>query len=64
MTAKQIGAAIRALSPGLAALLEVLALLAGAMLIAYGAWEAYRPAGPIVLGALLITGVILRARGS
>jgi hypothetical protein len=45
------------------ALLETLALLAGAGLIAFGAWEVYRPAGPIVGGVLLIAGVILRARG-
>jgi len=64
MTAKQIGTAIRALGPGLAGLTENVVLLSGAALIAYGAWEAYRPAGPIVLGALLITGAILRARGS
>lgn len=64
MIAKHINAAMRALAPGLAALVEALALLAGVGLVAYGAWEAYRPAGPMVGGALLITGVILRARGS
>jgi hypothetical protein len=45
------------------ALLETLALLAGAGLIAFGVWEAWRPGGPIVGGVLLIVGVILRARG-
>lgn len=62
-TAKHLNAAIRALAPALAALLEVSLLLAGATSIAFGAWEAYRPAGPIVGGVLLIAGVILRARG-
>lgn len=39
-------------------------LLAGAALIAYGAWQVYRPAGYIVGGVLLIAGVILQARGN
>jgi hypothetical protein len=47
----------------LASVIEVAALFAGAGLIAFGAWQAYPPAGPIVGGILLITGVILRARG-
>lgn len=64
MIAKHISAAVRALGPGVAALTEAAILLAGAGLIAYGAWEAYKPAGPIVGGILLIAGVILRARGS
>lgn len=46
------------------ALIEASLLLLGAALIAYGAWQAYRPAGPIVGGGLLIAGVILRARGN
>lgn len=62
--ANQINAALRALGPPLAALTEVLLLLLGAALVAYGAWQVYRPAGPIVGGTLLIVGVILRARGS
>lgn len=61
--AVHIGVALRALGQPLGALIEVLLLLSGAGLIAYGAWEAYRPAGPIVGGILLIAGVILRARG-
>jgi len=64
MIAKQISSAIRALTPALAAFTEAIVLLVGAALVAYGAWEAYRPAGPIVGGTLLITGVILRARGN
>lgn len=61
--AQHIGTALRALGPPLGAALETLALLAGAGLIAYGAFEVYKPAGPIVGGVLLIAGVILRARG-
>jgi len=64
MIAKHIGAAVRALGPALGNAFEAGLLLAGAGLISYGAWEAYRPAGPIVGGVLLIAGVILRARGS
>ena len=64
MIAKHIGAAMRALAPGLASLLEASVLLGGAGLVAYGAWQTYPPAGPIVGGVLLIAGVILRARGS
>lgn len=62
--ARHIGTAIRALGPGIASLIEATLLLAGAALIAFGAWEAYAPAGPIVGGVLLIAGVILRARGN
>jgi hypothetical protein len=62
--AKHIGSALRALGPPMGALLETLLLLAGAALISYGAWEAWKPAGPIVGGILLIAGVILRARGN
>lgn len=63
MIAKHISAAIRAMGPGLGALTEGALLLAGAGLIAYGAFEVYRPAGSIIGGILLIAGVILRARG-
>jgi hypothetical protein len=63
MIAERIATALRALGPPMAALIEVLALLSGAALIAYGAFEVYKPAGPIVGGLLLIAGVILRARG-
>jgi hypothetical protein len=62
--ARHIGTAIRALGPGLASIIEAALLLAGAALIAFGAWQAYPPAGPIVGGALLIAGVILRAKGA
>jgi len=61
--AKHIGTALRALGPPMGALVETLSLLGGAALVAYGAFEIYRPAGPIVGGVLLIAGVILRARG-
>lgn len=64
MIANHIAAALRALREPLGNLVEALLLIAGAALIAYGAWEAYKPAGPIVGGVLLITGVILRARGN
>jgi hypothetical protein len=37
--------------------------LTGVGLIAYGAWLVYRPAGAIVLGAMLVIGVVLTARG-
>lgn len=64
MVAEQIGKALRALAPGFSALGESAVLIAGAALIAYGAWQAYPPAGPIVGGILLIAGVILKSRGS
>jgi len=60
MIAKQIGAAIREVG---GSFVETVLLLGGAGLVSYGAWEAYPPAGPITAGALLIAGVILRARG-
>lgn len=63
MIANRIGAAARALGPGLAVLMEAGILLAGAGLIAYGAWQAYPPAGPVVGGTLIVAGTILRARG-
>lgn len=62
--ARNINNALRAWGPGLGSFLEAVLLLAGAALISYGAWQAYPPAGPIAGGALLITGVILRARGN
>lgn len=34
----------------------------GAGLVSYGCWEIYRPAGLIVLGAMLLTAGMLRAR--
>lgn len=64
MIAKHIGAALRAIAPAVGSLLELVALLAGAALIAFGAWQAYAPAGPMVGGVLLIAGVLLRARGA
>lgn len=36
--------------------------IAGAGLVAYGAWEIYRPAGFIVGGVLLIAGAWLHGR--
>jgi hypothetical protein len=62
--ARHIGSALRALGPGLASLIEAALLILGAALIAFGAWQAYPPAGPIVGGVLLIAGVILRAKGA
>jgi ABC-type protease/lipase transport system fused ATPase/permease subunit len=51
------------LSARLAALARDLAGLAGAGLVAYGAWLVYRPAGFIAGGVLLIAASILLARG-
>jgi hypothetical protein len=39
------------------------AVLGGAAAITYGAWEIYRPAGPIMGGLLLIAGAVLYIRG-
>lgn len=64
MIAKHIGAAIRAFGPILSEGIETIALLGGAGLVAFGAWQVYPPAGPITGGVLLIAGVILRARGN
>lgn len=36
-------------------------LLIGGALVAYGAWMAWGPAGPIVAGLLLTAGVLFRA---
>lgn len=52
MIAKKINAAI-----------EPVVLLIGTGLIAYGAWLAYKPAGFILGGALLIAGILFHARG-
>jgi hypothetical protein len=64
MIARRIGGALKALVPALSAFTEACVLLAGAALIAYGAWQAYPPAGPIVGGILIVAGTILRARGA
>lgn len=48
----------------LTSLLETTLLWVGAISIAFGAYEIYRPAGPIAIGILIIVGVILRARGN
>lgn len=64
MIGRHIATAIRVLGPALGALTEATLLFTGVGLVSYGAWEAYRPAGPIVGGALLIAGILLRARGS
>jgi hypothetical protein len=63
MIASRIAAAARAAGPAIGALLEAVVLLAAVGAIAYGAWQAYPPAGPVVGGALVLVGVILRARG-
>ncbi len=64
MIGRQISNALRSLGPALGSTFEALLLIGGAGLIAYGAWQAYPPAGPIVGGVLIIVGVILRQRGS
>lgn len=51
------------LAPLLAPALRDAAGIAGASLIAYGAWRIYAPAGFIVGGALLLAGSLLLARG-
>lgn len=51
---RRIGMAVLSDGPG----------LAGAALVAVGAWQIYHPAGLIVGGMLLIAGAILRARGA
>lgn len=61
--AKQITAALRALTPASVRIVEATFLLAGAGLVAYGAWLVYVPAGYITGGVLVIAGVILNARG-
>jgi hypothetical protein len=63
MTAKHIGAALRAFGQLLPETVEPLLLIGGAALIAFGAWQIYAPAGSIVAGTLLIVGVVVRARG-
>jgi hypothetical protein len=62
--ARHIGTALRAIAPAFGGFMEDCTLIAGAALVAYGAWEIYRPAGPITAGVLLITGIILKARGA
>ena len=53
-----------ALSSVLPAVADVAVLLAGGALLSYGAWLAYKPAGFIVGGALLIAGSVLNSRGA
>lgn len=62
--AQRLGRGLRAAAPALSAFAELVVLLGGGGLVAFGAWQAYAPAGPIVFGVLLVAGVILRARGS
>ena len=64
MIGRQIFEALRSLGPAMGSAFEGLLLIGAAALIAYGAWQAYPPAGPIVGGVLIIVGVILRQRGS
>ncbi len=52
-------AAVAALLP---TLLRDAAGIAGAALIAYGAWQVFRPAGFITAGALMLAGVLRLAR--
>lgn len=53
----------KSIGRGIAVSFESLALLTGASLIAAGAWMIYRPAGLIVVGALIIAGIIFRGIG-
>lgn len=59
-------AARSAAGPVIAALLAVVMALrglAGLMLISYGAWLAYRPAGFVVAGLLLLADRVVDERG-
>lgn len=38
------------------------AALCGAGMISFGAWQVYAPAGPIVLGLLLVAAALIGAR--
>lgn len=58
-----IASGLRALGKALPALARDAAGLAGATLIAYGAWLVFPAAGYIVGGVLLISGALLTARG-
>jgi hypothetical protein len=49
---------------GLGAFTAAALLWASAISNSYGARQIYEPAGPIILGVLVITGIILRARGN
>lgn len=62
--AQRLAGGLRNVAPALATLAELVVLLGGVGLIAFGAWQVYGPAGPIVGGMLLMAGVILRARGN
>ena len=44
------------------AVIRDLSAIAGAGLVAYGAWLAYPPAGYIIAGAIMLTAAILGAR--
>ncbi|HEV7337030.1 MAG TPA: hypothetical protein VGO06_13745 [Bosea sp. (in: a-proteobacteria)] len=44
------------------ALLCDAAAVSGVGLISFGAWQVYAPAGPIVLGLLLVAGALIGAR--
>lgn len=63
MIARRIHKALRIAAPAIGSLIEGCILLAGAAAIAYGAWQAWAPAGPIAGGGLVVAGVLLRARG-
>lgn len=45
-------------------LIELAALLGSVVLIAYGAWLIFPPAGFITLGVLALAALILHSRGS
>lgn len=62
--AQRLAGGLRNVAPALVTLAELVVLLGGAGLIAFGAWQVYAPAGPIAAGVLLVAGVILRARGN
>lgn len=61
--AQRLAGGLRSVAPALATFAEQVALLGGAGLIAFGAWQAYPPAGPIAGGVLLLAGAILRGVG-
>lgn len=63
MLAKKIGNGIAAAFRAVPDLTRDAAAIGGAGLIAYGAWQIYAPAGMIVAGVLILSGVLLSARG-
>lgn len=47
-----------------ASIVRDVAAIAGVGLISYGVWQIYHPAGLIVIGAWLVVGSLILARGA